>query len=77
MNEEIIVKACGDVEERVKSCRSRTVAEHLKRHLCEELQLNCENKAINNLLEKHIDELILQYFDQGGHNILINVKKMD
>jgi hypothetical protein len=64
----IIAKYCGNVEDRIKACRSKEVANFLKSHLCRELKMNCQDAAVNAFLKKYVDELILQYFDGEGHN---------
>jgi len=68
----IISKYCGDVEERIKACRSRAVAEHLKNHLCDELKANCKSEIIHNFLKHYANDLILKYFDKSGRNKLIH-----
>lgn len=63
-----IEKNCGDIRERIRSCRSKTVAELLKKRMCSELSVDCSNKDAINRLENYVDELIVKTFDSNGKN---------
>jgi predicted GIY-YIG superfamily endonuclease len=71
MHEEIISKYCGDIEDRIRACRSKQVAEFLKKHLCSELKQYALNQEITEDLKLKIDNFIQKYFSKDGKNILI------
>ncbi|MBN1352987.1 hypothetical protein JXJ21_26590 [candidate division KSB1 bacterium] len=75
--DEIIARYCGDVEERIKACRSAAVANHLKIYLCSELQKQCVSDIINNYLKHYVDSLIAKNFDDSGKNISIKEDRKD
>lgn len=62
---------CGDVDERIRACRSKKIAEQLKEHLCNELSATCRSEMIRAVLTNHVDELIKATFDQDGKNIFL------
>ena len=64
----IIVKHCGNVEERIKACRSREIAVRLKERLCDELSVHCASDMIKGSLLNFVDKLIERTFDADGHN---------
>jgi len=64
----IIQKYCGDIQKRISACRTKSVAELLKDRLCNELDQGCQSEMIKNIMRKHVDELIIQVFDQDGKN---------
>jgi len=66
--EKIIQKNCGNIKERLRACRTINVAFALKERLCSELQLKCESKMVNNVLNEHVDQLINEIFDQDCKN---------
>ncbi len=66
--EKIISENCGNIKERLLACRTKNVANALKERLCSELKLNCESNMVNNVLNKHVDLLINDIFDQNGSN---------
>lgn len=67
-SDDIIKQYCGDIDERIKSCRSKKVAELLKQRLCSELKRNCKSSIINRMLLDHADKTINKVFDQSGKN---------
>ena len=67
-SEQTIEKYCGNIKERILACRTKTIAFALKDRLCSELQLNCESRIINNILNAHVDQIIGEIFDQDGKN---------
>ena len=71
MYEEIISKYCGDIEDRIRSCRSKQVAEFLKKYLCGELQQYAANNEVAEDLKLKVDILIQKYFTTDGKNRLI------
>jgi len=71
MNENLIKKYCGDIEERITACRSRKVAEQLKKFLCAQLKMHCQDEFVNKELKTRLDELINKYFTDDGQNRLI------
>jgi hypothetical protein len=70
--EDTIKNICGNVEERIRSCRSRNVAEMLREQLCSQLKINCKSEIVQNSLNDHVDRLIAQTFDKQGHNRILN-----
>ena len=66
--DDIIKDYCGDIEQRIKACRSRDVAELLKHRLCSELKRNCESTMIKDVLIDHVDKLISKMFEKSGNN---------
>ena len=58
MNEDIIKKYCGNVAERIRSCRSRQTAEMLKSLLCHELQNGCSDETATAALLRKVEQLI-------------------
>lgn len=75
MNKNLIVKYCGNIEERIRSCRSRRVAKYLKKLLCLELHDHINNKAIETDLKLEIEHYIQTYFSKNGDNIFIQSRK--
>lgn len=72
MNDGLIQKYCGNVEERIRACRSRQVAEILKNLLCHDLKNGCSDKATSDYLRKKIDLLIEKSFTRDGKNKYIS-----
>ncbi|MBN2089323.1 hypothetical protein JW964_06905 [candidate division KSB1 bacterium] len=70
-HDEIIQKLCGNLEERVRSCRSKTVAEYLKRVLLMELKKHSADELTYDYFQKKFDELAKCYFDKDGCNKII------
>ena len=70
-NFQIIKQYCGDVEKRLRSCRSQAIAEHLAVRLCTELELNCKSDMVKDVLKRHVNKLIEQIFDKNGNNIYL------
>ena len=70
-NFQIIKQYCGDVEQRLRSCRSKTIAEHLVNRLCSEVEMNCKSQMVQTALKVHVDKLIGQIFDLNGNNIYL------
>ncbi|GEM_PF-909633 len=70
-HDEIIKKLCGNLEERVRACRSKTVAEYLKRVLLIELRKFSTDELTFQYFEKKFNELVKCYFDQDGCNKFI------
>ena len=64
----IIAKQCGDVEQRIKACRSLEIAIRLKERLCDELEANCSSEMIRGTLLNFVDHLISYTFDENGRN---------
>lgn len=73
MNEEmkIIGFFCGDIQERIKACRSREIAELLKNRVCDELAEMCKSDVIRLVLLHQVSKLIDQTFDSSGKNIYL------
>lgn len=67
-NLQIIKTYCGDVEDRIRSCRSKEIAELLTDRLCSEVDKGCKSSIINGILKSHINKIIEQVFDQDGNN---------
>lgn len=65
---EIIKKYCGNVEERIRSCRSRAIAESLADRLCFEVNQNCKSDMVQNVLKSYVSRLVNDIFDQNGRN---------
>ena len=65
---EIIKKYCGDVEERIRVCRDRSVAEFLRHRLCDELNAYCTSPLMRHVLRSYIDQYITKVFDKNGKN---------
>jgi hypothetical protein len=63
-NDKAIIKnICGNVEERIRACHSRQIAEMLKERLCSELANQCKSEIIQNFLIHYVDNLIIENFD--------------
>lgn len=62
--EDKIRKYCGDIEERIKACRSKEAALMVKRRMCGELKEHCKSEIIYNTLSYRIDRLIHALFDE-------------
>ncbi len=69
----IISESCGDIEERLRACRSRQIALQLRQCLCRELAYSCTSPEMQRLLQNHIDELIKETFDENGMNRYLEV----
>jgi len=67
----IIKKYCGNIEERIKACKNKQIAEYLKNQLCYELELNCKSDIVMNVLQSYINKLIKTTFDKNGNNITL------
>ena len=67
-NLKIINTFCGDIEDRIKACRSKEIAELLADRLCIEVDLGCHSSIVQNVLKSHINQLIGQVFDRQGNN---------
>jgi hypothetical protein len=65
---QIIKTFCGDIEERIRACRSKEIAELLANRVCAEAEKGCKSKMVNGVLKSHIDKLIRKVFDQNGNN---------
>ncbi len=63
-----IEKYCGNIQERIQSCRNRNIAEMLKDRMCMELGVECRDNETINRLRNYVDEIILQTFDKSGMN---------
>jgi vacuolar-type H+-ATPase subunit E/Vma4 len=70
-HDEIVKQFCGNIEDRIRSCRSKTVAGYLKRILLQELKKYSADEIIHRYFEKKYDELVECYFDNKGCNKLI------
>jgi hypothetical protein len=70
MNDQIIQKYCGNVEERIRCCRTRQVAEILKALLCRELHSACSDAATSDYLKQKVDLIIHDAFTPDGKNRL-------
>lgn len=66
--EEEIRKYCGNVVARLRACRSREVAVLLKQQMCDEMSQRCQSEMIRNTLERYVDKLVEETFDQNGNN---------
>jgi hypothetical protein len=56
--EQIIIKYCGAVEERIAACRDRKVAKYLKQSIYNEIKQNCESKSVFDIVKQYVDHLI-------------------
>ena len=63
-----IEKYCGNIGDRLRVCRSRSIAIALKDRLCSRLRIQCVSDIVNNVLREHVDKIIDDMFDE-------NVKK--
>lgn len=70
-NIKLIKQYCGDVEQRLRSCRSQTIAAQLVDRLCTEVEMNCKSQMVQSVLKLHVDKLIGQIFDSNGNNIYL------
>ena len=70
----IIQNICGDVEQRLRSCRSKTIAEHLTERMCSEIAMNCQSDIIRHALKVYVDKLVGQIFDKNGNNNYLEKK---
>ena len=68
---ELINKHCGKVEDRIRVCHDRHVAEMLKDVMCKELLPECSSLAVKNILIKQINKVINETFDRNGKNIFL------
>jgi hypothetical protein len=59
---------CGNVAERLRACRNREVAIMLKQQMCKEMSQRCQSEMIRNTLERYVDKLVEETFDQNGNN---------
>jgi len=71
--EKTILTYCGDIRERLMACRTRVIAVALKERLCAELQINCLSSMVNNVMRKHVDQMIDEIFDETGKNRFLEV----
>jgi hypothetical protein len=53
-----IEKYCGNIEERIKACRTKEAAVLLKKRMCRELREHCKSDMVHNSLKYQIDQLI-------------------
>lgn len=70
----LIQTQCGDIRQRIQACRSRNIAEQLKKRLCGELQADCPSEMVVALLSNHVDQIINQTFDGNGKNRYLEEK---
>ncbi len=63
-----INKYCGNIEERIKACKNRVIAEHLRTRLCFELEENCKSEIVANVLNEYVNKIIKNTFDEKGNN---------
>jgi hypothetical protein len=68
---EIVTQFCGNIEDRIRSCRSKTVVGYLKRVLLQELKKCSADEMVHQYFEKKFDELVECYFYKNGCNKLI------
>ena len=68
-----VQKYCGDVVARIRACRTKKVALMLTGQICAEFSRNCASPVVQNLLQKHIDDVIQDTFDQSGKNRYLEV----
>ena len=66
--EEKIVRYCGDINDRIKACKSEEAARLLKKRMCRELQENCKSEMIQSVLNYQIDRIIFETFDKPAEN---------
>jgi hypothetical protein len=71
----VINKYCGQIEERIKACKNRDIAEILLNRLCSELDQNCKSDVVLNFLRVHVEKLIKEVFDENGNNRLMEKKE--
>ncbi|MBN2411962.1 hypothetical protein JXQ31_09745 [candidate division KSB1 bacterium] len=64
----IIKKYCGNIEERIKACKNRDIAEQLRCRLCFELGENCKSEIVINVLHEYVNKIINNTFDKKGRN---------
>ena len=72
--EEKITKYCGNIEDRIKACRTKEAAVLLKTRMCRELRESCLSEIINNTLNYQIDQLIKATFEPSEHHIITNLE---
>ena len=72
--EQTIQFYCGDIKERLKACRSKSIALILKHQLCSELKIHCSSQMVQNILTHHIDELIRDIFTEDSTNRYLEEK---
>jgi hypothetical protein len=68
---EIISGYCGNIKERIRSCKSRKIALLLRDSMCSEFKSRCKSDIVANLLLKYSDDLIDATFDKNGMNIYL------
>jgi hypothetical protein len=68
-----VQKYCGDVVARIRACRNKEVALMLSGRICTEFSKNCSSPVVQNLLHKHIDDVIQDTFDRNGKNRYLEV----
>ncbi len=66
-----INKYCGNIEERIKACKNRNIAEQLRSRLCFELGVNCKSEIVINVLHEYLNKIIKNTFDKNGRNITL------
>jgi hypothetical protein len=66
-----INKYCGNVSERIRACRNAQIAHALKERLCSELASQCPSEMVQQILRRHIDQMIGSTFDRKGRNIYL------
>jgi len=66
-----INRYCGNIEERIKACKRRDIAEYLRKQLCFELQENCKSEIVVNVLNNYVNQIINNTFDKNGNNITL------
>ena len=69
----LIQQQCGDIIARIHACRSRVIAVQLRERLCGELAQSCTSPMVQNLLKRHVDQLIEDTFDKTGMNKYLEV----
>jgi hypothetical protein len=71
---DLIYQHCGDLSQRIRACRSRTIAESLKEQLCREIRPACSSEMVLSVLRRFSDKLIDEVFDEKGENRFLEAK---
>ncbi len=62
------LKQLGDLELRIRACRSREVALMLSQQIYVEFGKTCKSPMARNLLRRNMNDLIRRTFDKSGNN---------
>ena len=59
---EIITKHCAEVEECIRTARSRLEAERISANMCIQFQHECSSSVVRNALTRRVQELITKHW---------------